>query len=136
MSLKIDDIAEVLAQNKVASTTIKQILEDLKQVEEESKSVSGVAKSKNKFVLVLKGDKSLHSQVQVGWVVQTKEDFVESQLPAAIEAAKLANNNAQKRKKNPISSLADFFVRVKARFTKENNFKVKTKQPVQIVWFE
>ena len=135
MSFKIEDIIEVLNQNKIPATTVTKIVEDLRGVEEENKSVSGV-KQKNKFGIVLRGPIELRDKITVGWLVQTEEKFDLATLPSAIESAKIANNSAQKRKKNPISGLADFFVRCKVKFMKEFGFKSKSKQPIQVVWLD
>lgn len=134
MKITLDDIQSVLQENKIPAQTITKIVEELKNVEEENKPTAGI-KQKNKFLVVLQGDKSLHDKIQVAHLVQVKEDYDPVNLPNDIETAKNAHNSSQKRKKNPLSSLNDVFCRIKSKFTVAQNWKNKSKQPIQIVWF-
>ena len=134
MSLKLEDVIASMNENGVPAATVTKIVEDLKQVEEENKPTPGT-KQKNSFLVVLQGDKTLHDKIQVAHIVQVKEGYNPANLSSDIAAAKDAHNAAQKRKKNPVNTLNDFFSRCKAKFAKAQGVGIKTKQPVQIVWF-
>ena len=135
MSLKIEDIQVSLSEHGVSASLAKSIIDDLKIVEGENKSLPDPNKKKNTFLVVLQGDKSLHDKIQVAHIVSVKEDFNPANLASSIEAAKVAHNAAQKKKKNPVNSLNEFFSRCKAKFAKAQGVGIKTKTPVQIVWF-
>lgn len=135
MSLKLEDVQMALQNNGVAATVVTKVLEELKEAQEENKTDT-TNKKKNQYIVVLKGDNTLHAKIQTAWICQSKEDFDPTKLPTAIDNAKVATNNSMKRKKNLLNGLADIFARAKAKFCKLEGFSIKTKQPVNVVWFE
>ena len=134
MSLKLDDIEDVLRKRKLDLAVIKQVVSDLKEVEEENKSErGGVPKLKNQFVIVVKGDESMRDKTLCGWVLQIPEgDDIAHTLPRLKRAA-LATYAAQKRKKNRIDTVEAAMRYSKRKFTKAENVHVKTKEFVQAV---
>lgn len=135
MSLKIEDIEQVLREQKLDVTVIRKVVDELEAVEEEKKADrgSGVPKQKNQFVIVVKGSPELKDATLAGWVVQIPEgDDVAQTLPRLKRAA-AATVNAQKRKKRAISTVADAMQYSKRAFTKIENVQVKTKELIQVV---
>lgn len=135
MSLKIEDIEQVLRDQKLDVAVIRKVVDELEAVEEEKKADrgAGVPKQKNQFVIVVKGDASMKDKSLAGWVLQIPEgDDVAQTLPRLKRAA-AATVNAQKRKRRPIATVADAMQYSKRAFTKAENVQVKTKEYVQVI---
>ena len=135
MALKIEDIEQVLREQKLDVAVIRKVIDQLEDVEEDKKADrgTGLPKQKNQFVIVVKGDASMKDKSLAGWVVQIPEgDDVAQTLPRLKRAA-AATVNAQKRKKRAISTVADAMQFSKRAFTKAENINVKTKEYVQVL---
>lgn len=133
MSLKIEDIEQVLREQKLDVAVIRKVVDELEAVEEEKKADrgGGLPKQKSQFVIVVKGDASMKDKALAGWVLQIPEgDDVAQTLPRLKRAA-AATVNAQKRKRRPITTIADAMQYSKRAFTKAENVNVKTKEYVQ-----
>lgn len=134
MSVKIEDIEDTLRKQKLDVAVIKNVVQELKEIEEENKAErSGVPKAKNQFVIVVKGPAQLKGLSIGGWVVQIPEgQDVNDTLPRLKKAA-AATVAAQKRKRRDIDTVADAMRLSKRKFTKEQNVHVKTKEMVQAI---
>lgn len=135
MALKIEDIEQVLREQKLDVAVIRKVIDQLEDVEEDKKADrgTGLPKQKNQFVIVVKGDESMKDKSLAGWVVQIPEgDDVAETLPRLKRAA-VATVNAQKRKKRAISTVAEAMQYSKRAFTKAENVNVKTKEYVQVL---
>ena len=137
MALTLDEVAASLNEHGVSASLVKSIVDDLKKVIEENKGIPNPNKKKNQFFVVAQsnGDNTLKDKLQTAFLITAKEDYNPANFPADLERAKVAHNNSQKRKKNLINTFAEVFARCKAKFCKEANFGIKTKHPVQIIWF-
>jgi hypothetical protein len=140
MALKIEEVIDALKQENIPAQTLVSIETKLEELEKEKKedraSNSGGVKSKNEFVIVVRGDEELKKTLQQGWVVQVKQGDDIQTLPSRFASAAKEHNAKQKRKKNPISIWRDFFQYCKRPFVKNLGVNIKTKEPVQVVVLE
>lgn len=135
MSLKIEDVIETLKRQKLDQKIIEKVTDELEQIEEENKAEKAPAgpKQKKQFVIVVRGDESMKGKSLAGWVAQMNEGDDPSTLLSRMTKAAEAHNAAQKRKKHIVTSVADAFQYIKRKFSKEQNYLVKTKEYVQVV---
>ena len=138
MAIKIEDIIETLREEKIPANSIIAIQNKLEAIQEELKAErkSEVPKTKNEFVIVVRGDSSLAKTLQQGWIVQVPAGSDIQNLGSKFTDAAKEHNNNQKRKKNIIQKWSDFFQYCKRTFVKTRNINIKTKQPVQVVVLE
>jgi hypothetical protein len=131
MSIKIDDIEEVMRKHKLDVSVIKQVVTELEQIEEENKAEKGTGpKQKNQFVVVVKGDESMRGKELAAWVAQIPDGEDHNDVLPRLKRAAKTTVDCQKRKKKPINTVGDAFRYSKAVFLKEQKLKIKTKEYV------
>lgn len=138
MALKIEEINQVLTEIGVNLETRQKAIKAAEEFEanlKEERAENKGPKSKNKFVIVVRGDEKVKAAVQAGWVVQMKESADESTLISRITEAARESNRNQKRKKQFLNNYRDFFAFCKRAFTKTASVdvQIKTKHAVQVV---
>jgi uncharacterized protein len=136
MALTLEEIQESLTQTGLALDVRSKVVKALEEAEAAKKADRGsdsTPKSKNKFVIVVRGDNNLAKELQSGWVVSVAENDDVSTLVERFGKAARAQNDAQKRKKRFIQNWDEFFQSLKRKFSKAENFQPKTKQPVQVI---
>lgn len=139
MALKIEEIISILQEEQLPSDKLRSIASKLETVEQEKKDEreeTKEPKSKNEFVIFVRGDQNLKKVLQQGWVVQVKSGEDIQCLPLKMRDAAKDNNAKQKRKKKPLTTWASFFAACKRPFLKERGINVKTKEAVQVVVLE
>ena len=134
--LKIEELQEILVQSGVDLVLRSKIIKEAEELEAEKKADRGsdsTPKSKNKFVIVVRGDDNLAKELQSGWVVSVAENDDVSTLVERFGKAARAQNDAQKRRKRFIQNWDEFFQSLKRKFSKAENFQPKTKEIVQVI---
>ena len=143
MSINIsEDLQAILieagfsAEQRSKTLKIAKEYEDAKKEEKEDGDKS--PKSKNKFTVLVRGDKSIVELVQQAWIVQTKEDQDDSTLIDRLKVAVARHNQAAKKQKWHIELWRDAFTFLKSKTTKDPEVMVaiKTKVPVRVLVLE
>lgn len=130
--MNIDDIVEILNQNSVPAATVKQIVADLKQAEEDNKP-DPKSKSKNKFVVVLNSPTNELANAQA-WVVQVSEETdAKTVLTKVDEATREFNSSTRKGRKSPVKGFAQAARLVKRKFFKTVGVNIKNKEAAETV---
>lgn len=139
MSLKVpDDLNEILIQSGVDTALRSKIMKEAESLEADKKAEKSSnfgPKAKNKFVIMVRGDKTLADKVQQGWIIKVKENDDTNTLVERIKnAAKEQNVNG--RKKSIVNTFADVFKYLKRKFSKAHNWQPVTKEPAQVIVLE
>jgi hypothetical protein len=147
----IEDVQEVCRE---AGFTVEQVskavkiareIQEAKKAERESSS----PKSKNRFVVLVRGDEALKTALAGGaWVVQVADEADSALIqPSLIAAAARQNdgkaaktsNRGRKAKGGRIGSWAELFSWAKTKFTKQVGaeqdrvlVKIKNKEPAEV----
>lgn len=148
-SLSIDDVITAVRKHVTDEVKVKAILKDLvaaQQEVEEDKVKS--PKSKNKFVVLLRGDASLRDKVSGGaWVVSCSDDETlvetysgEGLWNRILKAVRYHNENPGKVKKRH-KMIKTFFAAMNTLKPKtfkltESVVSVKTREPVEVIVVE
>lgn len=135
MSLKIEEISEILIQAGLDSSVRSKILKEAQTLEEEKKTEkqdNKEPKQKNKLIIFIRGDKDLAAKVQSGWVVKTAESDDTNTLESRIKIA-AKEQNANGRKKSIVNTFAETFQYLKRKFSKAHAFQPMTKTCVEVV---
>jgi hypothetical protein len=137
MKLDIEEVESKLLEHKVDPQKVNQIIRDLEKVVEElaeERKASSAPKQKWDHVIVLNDENGLLTGKEItGWVVQKpSEDDPNLILSKLIDAAK-NQNEVTRKKANIMSDFRTLFEHLKAKFTKEKNIRIKTKEPVQVL---
>ena len=142
MSINIsEDLQAILIEAglpvELRSKVVKVALE-YEDAKKEEKDEEGKPKSKNKFTVLIRGDKSIVELVQQAWIVQTKEDQDDSTLIDRLRIATARHNSAAKKQKWHIELWRDAFAFLKSKTTKDPEVAVaiKTKVPVRVLVLE
>jgi hypothetical protein len=136
MSLKIEDVIEVLKSQKVPPATLIAVETELEAIEADKKAEredSKGPKSKNQLNVILfdangvipKGD-------YTAIVVQTKDGDPVGGIMDKIYKSAFDHNASKRGRKHPIKSVADA-LNIKRAITKQNNIAFKVKEPVQVL---
>jgi hypothetical protein len=136
MSIKLDELQELLVQASIPNDKIKIVLQDAKDLEEkkkEEREANKAPKSKNEFVIVVRGDEQLKAALAQGWVMSVKTGDDVSTLPERFVKAAREHNSNVKKGKGTLLNWGDFFQRLKRVYSKMESFQIKTKEPVRVV---
>lgn len=136
MPIKLDELQELLVQASVPTDKIKVVLQDAQELEakkKEEREANKAPKSKNEFVIAVRGNEQLKAVLQQGWVVSVPTGTDNSTLVERfVKAAKEHNMNVKKAK-GTLLTWSDFFERLKRVYSKVESFHIKTKEPVRVV---
>jgi hypothetical protein len=133
--IEIDELQNLLIQAGVDQKTRSLILKEAKELAEEKKiekSEEKLPKSKNEFVVVVRGNEDLEKVLKQCWVLSVPEGTNDSTVLDRLTKAAKEQNNKAKRQKTYLSTWGDLFTFGKREFSKEQNFAVKTKNPVPV----
>lgn len=136
MALNIEELNDAIVQSglKLSVEDRRKILEEARKIEEEKKAErenNKEPKSKNEFCVLIRGDESLKEIVQEAWVVQVPTHIPQDDLIERVKKASRDHNQAVKRK-GMCNTFRDAFQYVKRKFSKDNNYLVKTKEPCRV----
>ncbi len=135
--MTIEQVEATLLEHKIEIAKVHEIIKDLAQAAEEEKAdrkAEGGPKQKWEHVIVLNDpDGKMTKDEFVGWVVQQENGQDAGLILSKLVDAAKVSNDAAKRKKNVIKNFMDLFGALKPKFTKEQNIKIKTKEPVRIL---
>lgn len=138
MSLKIDEIISAAQQAGITADKLKVLRQELEELEKEKaddRAANKGPKAKNKFVILVRGDKDLAAKVQQGWIVKVKENDDTNTLVERIKSA-AKEQNVNGRKKSIVNTFADIFRFLKRKFSKAHNWQGVTKEPAQVIVLE
>jgi len=138
MAKKIDLDSVVKALNgRVDQPIIAEVLEDLKaeiKEDEEAKAAEKEPKQKKQFgVLISDQAGVLAGNDLVAWVVQVEESASPHVMFERIKRAAYEFNQSKKGRKHPVKTVGEACEAVGAKFFKEQNISIKTKEPVLIM---
>jgi|TARA_B110000495_G_scaffold49432_1_gene41369 hypothetical protein len=144
MRLKEDDIEHVLTQKGVEQPKVKDIMSEIKRLEDQEAELAkqqSAARKKKKMVLVASDPDGRFAQVVdcPVWVVQMNEEDNHTDVVEKINNATYAYNNdilsgqTKSSKKNPVYKVSESLEQVSAKYFKEEEISVKTKEPTVIV---
>lgn len=143
MRLNEDDIEHVLTQKGVEQPKVKDIMTEIKRLEDEEAErakLQASTRKKKKMVLVASDPEDRFVQVVdcPVWVVQMNEEDNHTDVIEKINSATYAYNNdvlngKKKSKKNPVYKVSESLEQVTAKYFKEEEISVKTKEPTVIV---
>lgn len=138
MALSLEDITFCMQKIELDKEKYNALVQELEAAEEEKKAAreGGKKKSKNEFVICVRGDKQLAEILQQGWVVQVPAESDNATLISRFQQAAGDHNAASTRKKSYITEWVDFFPSLKRKFSKNHNFHVKTKEAVRVIVLE
>lgn len=136
-----DELQEILIQAGLSveqRSKVVKIAKELEAAKKEEKEEGAVDKKKNKFTIFLRGDKDLAEKVAAGWIVKSPQDVDDNEASERLIRAARYQNDASKRKKNPIRTWFDLFRHLKSKHTKtiETNVSVTTKEAVRVIVLE
>lgn len=135
MKISLDELANILSENKIAPETVQTIIKDCEQVAEELKAhAAPAAKAKWEYVIVLHDKEGILKDKEIaGWVVQQAQGADANLILPAIQSASVDQNDAAKRKRNVIKGFCNAFAYLKTRFLKPKNLKIKTKELTRVL---
>jgi hypothetical protein len=144
MRITEDDIELVLTKQGVAQPQVKDIMSEIKRLEEEEAELARQQKAqrkKKKMVLVASDPEDRFVQVVdcPVWVVQMNEDDNHTELLDKIHSAAYSYNNdvlngkKKSSRKNPVYKVSEVLEQVTAKYFNEEEISVKTKEPTIIV---
>lgn len=124
-----------MEQNKVEAAKVASIIKACNEVIEELKADKvPTPKSKYEHVIILNDKDGLLTGKEIaGWVVQQKVGADAATILDKLRSAAATQNENTKRKKNVISDLTALFERLKSKFTKEKELKIKTKELTRVI---
>jgi hypothetical protein len=144
MRLNEDDIEHVLMQKGVDQPKVKDIMSEIKRLEDEEAQrakLQAASRKKKKMVLVASDPEDRFTQVVdcPVWVVQMNEDDNHTELLDKIHSAAYSYNNdvlngkKKNSRKNPVYKVSEVLEQVTAKYFTEEEISVKTKEPTVIV---
>ena len=144
MRLNEDDIEHVLMQKGVDQPKVKDIMSEIKRLEDEEAQrakLQAASRKKKKMVLVASDPEDRFTQVVdcPVWVVQMNEDDNHTELLDKIHSAAYSYNNdvlngkKKSSRKNPVYKVSEVLEQVTAKYFTEEEISVKTKEPTVIV---
>ena len=91
-------------------------------------------KQKNEYLIILHDpNNEIAGKEFSGWVVQNKSGDDQGLVLSHVRSASVDNNEAQKRKKRPITNFIEAFSSIKRKFLKDRNILIKTKNAVRVL---
>lgn len=144
MRLNEDDIEHVLTQKGVEQPKVKDIMSEIKRLEDEEAErakLQASTRKKKKMVLVASDPDDRFVQVVdcPVWVLQMNEEDNHTDVIDKINSATYAYNNdvlngkKKNSRKNPVYKVSESLEQVTAKYFKEEEISVKTKEPTVIV---
>tara|TARA_A100001037_G_scaffold63293_1_gene55363 strand:+ start:69894 stop:70355 length:462 start_codon:yes stop_codon:yes gene_type:complete len=144
MRLNEDDIEHVLTQKGVEQPKVKDIMSEIKRLEDQEAELArqkAATRKKKKMVLVASDPDDRFVQVVdcPVWVVQMNEEDNHTDVVEKISQATYAynndvlNGNKKSSKKNPVYKVSESLEQVTAKYFTEQEISVKTKEPTVIV---
>jgi len=139
MALSLDDIFESLKKAGIDSAKAKEVMENLKAVEEEKKEEKELEKGpkqKNQFVAFVMDDGTLAGKELIGYVLQIPEGKdPKSTYDAYVSAVRSYNTTTRKGRKYPVTKVGEGMQIVKGKHLKDGKggkITIKTKEAIQI----
>lgn len=137
MKVSLEEVEAKLLEFKFDPIKVRQVVNELEKVvdelSEENKSTAG-PKTKFEFVILLNDkDGFLKDKEIAGWVVQKPVDDDAGMIMSKLWDAAKTQNETTRKKANLITDLSSLFENIKAKFTKEKNVKVKTKELTRVI---
>lgn len=132
--IKLEDIQQVLKEQKVDATTINKVIEKLREAEEEKKADKEPKnKQKSQFVL-LAFDKQgvLKGQTLTGAVLQIEDGIQPALVIDRLKAAANQYNNTKKGRRLPVKTISET-LNIPRKFSRQERVLIKTKEPILLI---
>lgn len=133
--IELNQVAEILKKHKIDPSLLREIVEDLNiAVQPDPTEEDKPPPVKKQFVILISDPQhKLPKADFVGWVVQIPEDASPATLRERIFKGAYDFNSSKKGSRMPVKSVGEAIEAVGAKFFKECELWVKTKEPVLIV---
>ncbi len=135
--LSLEEIKSALDSAKIDQPKQIEVLNHLSQVIkelEEEKAESKLPKKKTELGVVLfDSNNELAGKEFTACVVKLNEGDDHSTVLTRLSTAARAQNNAAKRKKNPITTMGECIGYLKRKFAKEVNVNIQNKIPCRVL---
>ncbi len=133
--VEIDLVKAVLQRNEVEVRKVAEIIEDLnrelERLDEEDPKLPPV---KKQFVMVVSDPEGmLEGADLVGWVAQIPEEESPALTLEKIIRASYDHNASPKGRRLPVQSIGEACEHVQAKFFKEQQVWIKTKEPMLLL---
>ncbi len=136
--ISLEDIVSVINGSKIDPKERVEIIKELNaiadELAQEKADNKGEKKPKGKFVVLIKSDDaSLQAKLaQGGYIIQVADQSDTSTLYSRIQTAARSHNDSCKRPKNRVNTFPEAMEKIKRKYSKEQNYLIKTKLPVEI----
>ncbi len=132
--IKIEEIQEVLKQQKVAPDVIVKVIDTLREVEEDKKADKTTSpKQRNQFVVVAFDKQGvLKGQTLTAAVLQIEDGVAPAEAVVRLKAAAAQYNASKKGRKSSVSSFAQA-LDMPRKFLKSERVLVKSKNPLELL---
>ena len=133
--ISIEEVEAVLHERKLDKSLVNDVIRQLNEVVEEEKAAKvSDPKQKNEYLIILHDpNNEIAGKEFSGWVVQNKSGDDQGLVLSHVRSASVDNNEAQKRKKRPITNFIEAFSSIKRKFLKDRNILIKTKNAVRVL---
>ncbi len=129
----IELVKMILQRNELDTRKVSQILEDL-NTELQSEEVEKPPAVKKQFVILISDPEgTLPERDYVGWVLQIPEDDSLAVVEERLHRSAYAFNQSPKGRRMPVKTIGECCEVVSARYTKEEQVWIKTKEPVLVL---
>ena len=129
--IEINMVAEIMKRNEVDPAILKQVIEEMNLLVEAQADEEKPPALKKKFCILISdpnGDLPKHDLV--GWVLQIPENESELTTQERVFRATYEYNISKRGRLMPAKTVGEAIENVQAKFLKEQNVWVKTKEPV------
>lgn len=136
MKIDIDSVEHTMLNAGIDQTEVNKVIDDLKQQLEELKAQKQNVPKVEKIKYVVANTTNFNGDVKNLPVSMVEaEDSVRwcDVVDEIISAAKQANNEVKKLKKDPIKNVFDAMERVPAKFFKSRKIRIISKEQPQVI---
>lgn len=132
--MKVDiDLVKLVLQRSLDARQTASILEDINSEVQSVDDEKAPATKKQLVILVSDPDGDLEGKDITGWVLQIPEDEASFSVTERIYKAAYDYNASPKGRRLPVKSVGETLEVVPAKYFKEHQAWVKTKEPVLLI---
>ena len=128
MKVDLETVKNTLVRKNVPPERVTDILNRIREIEESTKEEKPPAKKKQFCILVAESD----SDDKVGWVVRIPEEESTTTVLERVRKAAYDFNASPRGRKLPVATIGEALENVSAKFFKEYELSVNTKEPVLV----
>lgn len=130
----LDLVKMIMNRNDIDTRKVAMIMEDLKEELQREAEVEKPPTVKKQFVILVSDpEKVLENKDLTGWVIQVAEEESPALTHQKIIHGSYDYNASTKGSRMPVKSIGEACEMVPAKFFKEHQVWVKTKEPILLV---